>query len=361
MPLKEILARESHSVVLIETFDEDGGEYGQASGVALRRDGVIITNLHTLEHACDVLIQTDGETTGSLVQSVTFGEKGQDLVILRLENQQLRPATLGKSTSLSVGDKVVAIGNPMGLENSVSEGILSARRHLDGRELLQMTAPISPGSSGGGLYDSHGRLVGITTSTLRESQSLNFAIPVEQVLDLLAKTDDKSSLVPWSTASSHFCGKGFEVPEATTIIALIGQPLFSSQVTTFLTKLNGGIEPSPLTAFFPKIGEAKYFLLGQAGLQIIFSDGTGQQVIFYLKNEGQLGAGKKGKPFNGTLPFGLPSKSNRADVLGHLGSPLYAREKGDPHTSDVFVIGDKRYFFQYTDQDEVSSIQVSLR
>lgn len=95
-------------------------------------------------------------------------------------------------------------------------------------------------------------------------------------------------------------------------------------------------------------------------MQIIFGDGTASQVIFYLR-PWQFGVDKKGKPFTGRLPFGLQAGSTRADVLQRFGTPLHPREKGNPDTSDVFVIGDKRYFFQYTGEDAVDELEVMLR
>ena len=360
LSLKAILAREGPAVVLIETHDEDGTENSQASGIVLSRDGLIVTNLHTLESACEVLVHTGGQAKESVVTGVTFGEDGHDLVILHVQGLRLTPATLGNSTTLSIGDKVVAIGNPMGLENSVSEGIVSGKRHLNGEELIQTTVPISPGSSGGGLYDSLGRLVGITTSTLRESQNLNFAIPVEQVQELLAKSTEKSSLVTWSIASSAFCGKETSSTDAMTVLGLIGRPLFDKAVSGLLTELNGGTMPQAEVHSWAEFGEVRYFRMRRAGLQIIFGDGTASQVIFYLR-PWQFGVDKKGKPFTGRLPFGLQAGSTRADVLQRFGTPLHPREKGNPDTSDVFVIGDKRYFFQYTGEDAVDELEVMLR
>ena len=83
------------------------------------------------------------------------------------------------SGTLEIGETVYAIGNPQRLELTVSDGLLSGKRSAGELRLVQTTAPISPGSSGGGLFDSRGNLVGITTSTRRDAQNINFAIPAE--------------------------------------------------------------------------------------------------------------------------------------------------------------------------------------
>jgi hypothetical protein len=91
---------------------------------------------------------------------------------------------LGSSASIQVGDKAYAVGAPQGLDLTLSDGLISGVRELPQGRILQTTAPISPGSSGGGLFDGTGRLIGITTMYIKESQGLNFAVPVEWALAL---------------------------------------------------------------------------------------------------------------------------------------------------------------------------------
>jgi S1-C subfamily serine protease len=91
---------------------------------------------------------------------------------------------IGSTKTLKVGAKVYAIGAPKGLELTLSDGIVSSLREVDGGQYIQTTAAISPGSSGGGLFDENGALVGLTTFYLAEGQNLNFAVPVEWVKEL---------------------------------------------------------------------------------------------------------------------------------------------------------------------------------
>ena len=101
------------------------------------------------------------------------------------------------SQDQQIGDKVIAIGNPRGLEGSVSEGIISGLRPVDDFKIYQITAPISPGSSGGPLFDQNGNVIGITTASITDGQNLNFAIPVALIERL-----KKSSFRPTETALS---------------------------------------------------------------------------------------------------------------------------------------------------------------
>jgi len=120
------------------------------------------------------------------VRRVVSVSKALDLAILEVDQPQ-KPVKIAPLDKLGPGDKVVAIGNPRGLEGSVSEGIVSAIRGSGDIKVLQITAPVSPGSSGGPLFSSKGEVIGVTTATLKDSQSLNFAVPASFLLTLRGK------------------------------------------------------------------------------------------------------------------------------------------------------------------------------
>ena len=130
--------------------------------------------------------------TARLVEAVPE----HDLCGIRPNGLTLQPVQLRSSPELATGERVYAVGSPEGLELTFSEGLISALRDNGGAHVIQTTAPISPGSSGGGLFDTRGRLVGITTFQLKEGQSLNFALPSEWVkatLDRVPTTSGKPS------------------------------------------------------------------------------------------------------------------------------------------------------------------------
>lgn len=123
---------------------------------------------------------------------MTAANPNHDLAVLRV-NATLQPVTL-RNTPARTGEEVVAIGSPIGLTNTVSTGIVSALRKMQGREVIQISAPISHGSSGGGLFDRQGNLIGITFAGMEEGQNLNFAIPVSQVQQVVAKAGSPQAL-----------------------------------------------------------------------------------------------------------------------------------------------------------------------
>ena len=167
-------------------------EEGLGSGVVIDATGLILTNAHVIEGASVVHIRTpEGDDISATVLGAT---PDVDLALLRASDARgLRPAPLGDSDRLEVGQWVVAIGNPLGLHHTVTTGIISAKsRTLDdsGVEFLQTDAAISPGSSGGPLLDLVGRVIGINVgmlSTGRQNVGLNLAIPVNVVKDVLPR------------------------------------------------------------------------------------------------------------------------------------------------------------------------------
>ncbi len=173
----EVFALASPSVVVVYTTDSELQPLSQGSGVAMPGQAVA-TNCHVLAKAARIVVRDrDAPRPASLLQADTE----RDVCLLRARGLTAPPARLGSSASLRVGDPVYAIGTPRGLELTLSEGIVSGFRGQSRARLIQTTAPISPGSSGGGLFDAEGRLVGLPSFLLRESQQLNFAVPVEWV------------------------------------------------------------------------------------------------------------------------------------------------------------------------------------
>jgi hypothetical protein len=134
-------------------------------------------------------------------------DQENDLALLAVEGRRTLPfLALGNSESVQTGDHVAVIGSPLGLEGSLSEGIVSAKRG-DGngkRKLLQITAAISPGSSGSPVLDSSGKVIGIATAEMREGQSVNFAVPAEIATQLLRAPKPTGGLIPLSQLAYGF-------------------------------------------------------------------------------------------------------------------------------------------------------------
>ena len=172
------------SVVTIFCYDYEGKLAATGSGFVAFNSKTIITNYHVMTSAYTCKISTNQDITYD-VASILAYSKEQDIAILQLaKDTGLQPLTLGNSTSIKKGETVVAIGSPLGIKNTVSTGILSGRLMEDNMDVLQFTAPISSGSSGGALFDNNGNVIGITYASYIDGQNLNLAIPIELAVEL---------------------------------------------------------------------------------------------------------------------------------------------------------------------------------
>jgi S1-C subfamily serine protease len=220
------IAKDSNGeIVSILTSDKDGNPVGQGSGFIVSNDGRIITNYHVIKNASSAIVKLpDGAFY--VVEGILAYDKDRDVALIKARGQNFHTVTLGNSDHIRVGEAIVAIGNPLSLESTVSSGIVSGIRDAEekGGKFLQITAPISPGSSGGPLFNMVGEVVGITTLYLKDGENLNFAIPINDAKHLLSTTS-KVHDFPGETESAATDGKG--PPSATSsqasIAALTGQ------------------------------------------------------------------------------------------------------------------------------------------
>jgi serine protease Do len=178
----DIAAHGLPAVVTIRT-DETLG-----TGFVVRADGWIATNLHVIvggPHVKVTLRDLRGDRELDVVE-VLAASPEHDLALLRVEAHGLPIVSLGDSDAMRPGDSVVAIGNPLGLEDTVSNGLVSARRTIDaGIEVLQISAPIAPGSSGGPIFNDRGEVIGVATAVLEQGQNLNFGMPARYLVPMM--------------------------------------------------------------------------------------------------------------------------------------------------------------------------------
>lgn len=170
----QVFEKVKDSVVVVRSLDANGKSITQGSGVFLP-SGKVGTNCHVVKNGVSFQVGSDKQF---VVATVWGSDEEKDICLLDASGLTGEPAKLGQASHLKVGEAVYAVGAPRGLELTLSDGIVSQLRG-GSPPLIQTTAALSPGSSGGGLFDSEARLVGFTTLKVREGQSLNFAIPIE--------------------------------------------------------------------------------------------------------------------------------------------------------------------------------------
>lgn len=363
LSVREILKREGSAVVMIEVHSRDGRLKGQASGVVLRPEGIVATNAHVLNGACDLRLKVDAIPATPSPSTVVSLEFDADIAILRFDAVNLRTATIGNSKALEIGDRVIAIGNPMGLQHTVSEGIVSGLRPVGPITLIQTTAPISPGSSGGGLYNQSGRLVGLTTFTLGESQNLNFAIPIETVLAYL-DSPKRVAETPWTTVSKETCSEDNYSAhlDSAEILGTIGARLLDSRMQAFLRRLGGGRLPNPRRLSDPSVGDVAIFDFYDIGISVQVTDGVVSSVVFLGPSDPSC---NECEPFPGVLPLSLRWGIRRSEILTRWGSPNQSPKLPNgftwPRAWDIYYFGGLAYWLNYDPELQLARVSVHPR
>ncbi len=177
----QIFESVNNDVVVIYSYDFENKFLKQGSGVVINDSGFIITNFHVFSECENIVVYHNKMKLGTA--EIINADMDKDILIIKLDNSDLQGIPIGNSDNLVVGEKVYAIGSPLGYENTISEGIISGIRSYDDSRLIQVTASISEGSSGGAIVNSNGELIGISTYQEKKGQNLNFAIPINEVMN----------------------------------------------------------------------------------------------------------------------------------------------------------------------------------
>lgn len=198
LSVEQLVERVKPAVVVVTFSGRDGSQQGLGSGFVVRSDGLIATNLHVLGEARPITVRTvDGRKFPVVEVHATDGV--HDLALIRIDADGLPALELGDSDTLKQGQTVVAFGNPLGLEHSVVQGIVSGlREDVDGRPMIQLAIPIERGNSGGPLVDLQGRVHGLLSLKSQVAENLGYAAPVND-LKLLLENPNPVPMSRWLT------------------------------------------------------------------------------------------------------------------------------------------------------------------
>jgi hypothetical protein len=207
------------AVATVLVYGRDGSELRQGTGFFVEPNGLLITNWHVLQGA----YRAEARMSSSVsypIEGVVAGDEFADLVMARVGSPRVRRATLRLATTTPrVGESVFVVGTPVGLEATVTNGIVSAFRTLPGTgSLIQMTAPISPGSSGSPVLNEQGEVVGVATLRRIDGQSLNFAVPAARVAAL--RPGPPTPLASWSAPTPSASRSPAAQPESVPTVVL---------------------------------------------------------------------------------------------------------------------------------------------
>lgn len=180
---QQVFAKVSPALVTVLIFDAQGQSEGQGSGVIIGA-GQVVSNCHVVRGAHQIKVMAG---TQAYPARWELQDPQRDLCLLRVDGLTASYPPIRKGADIPVGEPVYAIGNPLGFGLTVSEGLVARVQAIQGESMIVFSAPISPGSSGGGLFDRQGRLLGITTSRSLAGQNLNHALPAEALAALLVR------------------------------------------------------------------------------------------------------------------------------------------------------------------------------
>lgn len=243
----EVVRTSSDAVVLIVVADSAGKEVALGSGFLVNPDGKILTNFHVVQGGRSAVAKLSNGSFFPVAGLLGYDQEA-DLALLKVSGKNLPFLKLADSDKLQIGEHVVAIGSPLGLENTVSDGIVSAVRQVQkSRSWIQTTAPVSHGNSGGPLLrTSDGAVVGVIDWQVNPSfgQNLNFAIPINAAKALISSSETLSSFdsitvnpAPGTVTSSPQSAPPRSTPAilagAKTIFVLVrsGSPVLGSEIT----------------------------------------------------------------------------------------------------------------------------------
>jgi S1-C subfamily serine protease len=197
--VKSVFEATRPSVLLIVAYDENDQPTGMGSGFFFGDTKTIATNLHVVQNATKLAIKLSSGETG-WIDTVLGVDTERDLALLQSNITGTPIKAAGRLPD--IGEDILAIGNPSGLEGTVSTGIISGIRTEDGSQYFQITAPISPGSSGGPIIDEHNEVLGVSTFYLDGAQSLNFAMPAAYLTKLYSKKSEATLAALKSSTNS---------------------------------------------------------------------------------------------------------------------------------------------------------------
>lgn len=199
------IAQASKSVVLLECYNEAGELHCTGSAFAAFEEGVFVTNYHVVEQEVYSIIAKTEDGIMFEMDSILAFEPQYDIAIIRTKaNPDISPLPIGSSADLEKGEKVVAIGSPLGLLNTVSTGVFSGYNDTGSMNEIQFSASISNGSSGGALFNNAGEVIGITSASYAEGQNLNVAVPIHYAIDIKNTQNPEMTISQFYDTFDHY-------------------------------------------------------------------------------------------------------------------------------------------------------------
>ena len=210
---RQIAARAHAALLMIRALDANGDTLGLGTGFVVSPDGRFVTNYHVIQEAARLSVKLLDGAEWRDVQLVA-ADAASDLALMQIPGARgLTALPMGSDLQMEVGDRVFVMGNPLGMGGTFSDGMVSGKRPLEGVAMLQISAPISSGSSGGPVMNERGEVIGVATMMVMGGQNLNMAVPVRYLSPMLAARTEPRPFSPAVLVSNPRAG-----------LALVGDP-----------------------------------------------------------------------------------------------------------------------------------------
>jgi len=199
----DAMADASTSILTIGVYDKSDNLLATGSGFVAFDSNTVVTNFHVIDGAYSISVVDESENVSDVTHILAYDEE-LDMALLQIESTgEYEPLTLLSKDTSQKGEKVVAIGSPLGISNTISNGTLSGFVEIAGSKYIQFTAPVSHGSSGGALFNDDGIIIGVTSASLSEGQNMNLAIPISYVIDLYNNNENEKQSVEDFYSAQH--------------------------------------------------------------------------------------------------------------------------------------------------------------
>lgn len=182
--ISQIVKEQSAAIVAIAASSPETGYTTTGSGFIINSDGIVVTSFHVVSQATQAVVKLKNGKIYN-VKALASYDFWRDVCLLKIEARNLPTVDLGDSDYAALGEQIVVIGNPLGLEHTVASGIISSIRDMGDTSLIQINVPVSPGSSGSPVFNMKGEVIGVVTSSMIEGQLLNFSTPINYVRNLI--------------------------------------------------------------------------------------------------------------------------------------------------------------------------------
>jgi len=345
----EIAKLVSPSVVYIEVSNSYGIPIASGSGFIIDSTGKIATNYHLIKGAYSAKVKTyDGKIYD--VSKVYAYDPTQDMALLKIDATGLQPVVLGDSDKVNTGDKIYTIGNPSGLDNTMSDGLISTKsKVVDGASYIQISAPISSGSSGGVLLNEQVEVIGITTAGVNDGQNLNFAIPINLLkLKLTQNIDLTLAQLPRGTVpSSQLTIKTDQEFVDLVLNVKYKVMIIAGKTINFSWKVNDYKTGVSKVSIHGKIVNTDY----GSWMNLLSTNQRGEIMLYFAQLNNDIALNYPGETFMGSILYEdyykiLPSPSFPYDEVSYSGDgrwfvshplvsffDLYSMGKSDPRVT----------------------------